>query len=192
MYGNTVRPCLRLRCVGLMLFLFFVKNIAYASENASLLTASKMSEKQLFSYVMKITLADFVADEAKNQNFQFTPEELELSRNAWDQLLTKRGVKADQYVLQMLNYYLGESTDSNVITSLQCRRSRVLVELQRIQKRGVQCDSKYQKLCADKELWEIRVADINKILSNKNEVHQKYCTTEFHSPAVMREPKKHK
>jgi hypothetical protein len=192
MYGNDLKSLTAIRCVALTLFLCCIQTTSMAADNTSLSKAMAMSEKQLFSHVMNIDIADFIAIETTNSEIKMTEEEIALNQKAWDQLLHVRGVEADQYVLKMLYYYLGESTGSAVHTSLQCRRGRILADLRRIKKRGVQCEPAYQKLCADKELWEVRVADINKIIANKNPVSQKYCNLKFYPPAVLEAPKKRK
>jgi hypothetical protein len=192
MYGNGLKPLTMLRRVALTLLLCCIQSAVIAADNTPLSKAIAMSEKQLFTQVMGVTTAAHIARETTNAEIQMTEEELELNHKAWDQLVHIRGVEADQYVLKMLYYYLGESTDSAVHTSLQCRRSRILADLRRIKKHGVQCEPAYQKICADKQLWEVRVADINKIIANNNPVTKKYCTTELYSPAVLAKPKKRK
>jgi hypothetical protein len=192
MYGNGLKPLTMLRHVALTLLLCCIQSTATAAENTPLSKAIAMSEKQLFTQVMGISTAAFIARETTNSHIQMTEEEAALNHKAWDQLLDVRGVEADQYVLKMLYYYLGESTGSAVHTSLQCRRGRILADLRRIKKRGVQCEPAYQKLCADKELWKVRVEVIDEIIANKNQVTKKYCTTELYSPAVLAKPKKRK
>jgi hypothetical protein len=189
---NALKPIIMLRHVVFVLFLCCIQSAATAADNTPLSKVIAMSEKQLFSHVMNIYVADFIASEKGEKNIQLTEQELELIHKVWDQLLKERGVDADRHVLNFLNYETDETSDSNIITSIQCRRSRILADLRRIKNRGPVCEPAYQKLCVDKEVWEIRVTKINKIIANKNEVHQKYCTTELYSPAVLAKPKKRK
>jgi hypothetical protein len=191
-FRNTLKPLIKLRYAAFVLFLCCIQSVATAADNTPLSNAMAMSERQLSTHLLNNYRAHFISREKGEGRIKLTQQELDLMHSVWGQLLDIRGLEADRYVLNLLNYETDETSDSSVITSLQCRRSRILADLRRIKKRGPVCEPAYQQLCADKEVWEIRVEEINKIIANKNEVHQKYCTTELYSPAVLAKPKKRK
>jgi hypothetical protein len=157
--------------LGLLYGQFFT---TYAATSPRM-NAATMSGQQLFDSLMKYRVEYTTAVEATNKEPVRTREENEFGADAWNELIYKRAAKADPYVLKLLNYYMGESADGIVYMSLLCRRTRILPALRKIKRAGPQCQVNYQKVCVDKELWEVRVEDINKILSNKERLYPKSC-----------------
>jgi hypothetical protein len=99
---NALKPTIMLRHVVFVLFLCCIQSAVIAADNTPLSKAMAMSEKQLFTQVMGVATAVYIARETTNAEIQMTEEEIATNHKAWDQLLDVRGVEADQYVLKML------------------------------------------------------------------------------------------
>jgi hypothetical protein len=101
--------------------------------------------------------------------------EAERASDAWNDLFSVRGVKADKYVIKFLYYYMGEGPAGEISTSLHCRRTRIMPSLRKVKTQGLQCEAKYKALCADEELWKVHIQDIDNILANKPLPDPQYC-----------------